>query len=98
MYGDSYEDVQHIKMADGRFVMDHPAIIKGHSNIGREMGEGGLGDSLTDSQKETLEDKANSYREKSKEEQAKGNTRKANEWAAKERDIYDQLDKQQKKE
>jgi len=96
MFGDTLDDVQHIKMENGRPILDHPAFIGALSKIGREMGEGAIGDTITETEKESLEEKANSYRSKAKEAQLKGLTNEANKWSAKELETLERIDKSEK--
>ncbi len=90
--GEDFEDFKMVQTLDQKFILDHPVLLRGLSNIGREMSEGGLGAPISDSNRESLEDKADGYREKAKAAQAKGNTAEANKWSEKERDVLEKLD------
>ncbi len=93
LFGDDFEDVKAIQDSTGKFIMDHPAFVKAFSNIGREMGEGQLAGPLSESEVESIEDRANSYREKAREAQARGKTAEANKWSAKELAELEKLDR-----
>jgi len=51
-FGDEFEDAQQLETAEGQFLLDHPMMLRYFSRIGREMSEGGLGETLTAGQKE----------------------------------------------
>jgi len=73
LLGDDYEDVRHLETTDGKYMLDHPLMVKMFAKLGREMGEGALGSVATEGEKDTLMEQANSYREKRVDAYAKGN-------------------------
>ena len=91
LLGDDYEDVRHLETTDGKYMLDHPLMVKMFAKLGREMGEGALGSVATEGEKDTLMEQANSYREKRVDAYAKGNHAEARKWDEKERLILDKL-------
>ena len=91
LLGDDYEDARHLETSDGKYMLDHPLMIKMFAKLGREMGEGALGSVATEGEKETLMEQANSYREKRMDAYAKGNHAEARKWDEKERIVRDKL-------
>src|SRR3546814_15328021 len=47
MFGDDLEELRTMETKDGRFVADHPVMLKALASIGREMGEAGIVPRLT---------------------------------------------------
>ncbi len=96
IFGDTYEDVKHIKMADGKFIMDHPAFIRAFGIVGREMTEGGVTEpTLTPTQIQSARETADSCREKRLDAMNKGNNEQARYWDEQERIALATLEKQQ---
>lgn len=91
LLGEDFEEVRHIETSDGKFVLDHPSLVRMFAKLGRDMGEGALGSVATEGEKETLMEQANSYREKRTEAHAKGNHAEARRWDEKERLVLDKL-------
>jgi len=91
VFGDMYEDVKKIETKDGKFIMDHPAIAMAFAKIGREMGEGVLGEALSDDQKDSLKDQVDTARAKRNEAHAKGNNKEARKWDQRERELLEKL-------
>ena len=92
VFGDDFDMARTIQMKDGRFLMDHPVMMKMLAEIGLEMGEGSLG-VVPEGERDTLEEQAQEFRKKADEAQAEGNRKKANEYSEKEREIYARLNK-----
>ena len=91
LLGEDFEDARHLETTDGKYILDHPLMVKMFARLGREMGEGALGSVATEGEKETLMEQANSYREKRMDAYAKGNHAEARKWDEKERTILDKL-------
>lgn len=91
VFGEMYEDVKKIETKDGKFILDHPAIAMAFAKIGREMGEGVLGEALSDDQKDSLKDQVDSARAKRNEAHAKGNNKEARKWDQRERELLEKL-------
>lgn len=72
------EDLTKIETKDGRFLMDRAEIVRMFAAIGREMSEGSLGPTLTESEKDTVDDQISGVREQVAEAQASGDTKRAN--------------------
>lgn len=72
------EDLTRIETKDGRFLMDRAEIVKMFAAIGREMSEGSIGPTLTDSEKDTVDDQIRVVREQVAEAQATGDSKRAN--------------------
>lgn len=91
IFGEMYEDVKKLETKDGKFIMDHPAIAMAFAKLGREMGEGVLGEALSDDQKDSLKDQVDTARAKRNEAHAKGNNKEARKWDQKERELLEKL-------
>lgn len=76
--GLSLDDLRKIETKDGRFLMDRAEVVKLFSIIGREMAEGSLGPSLTDGERENLEDQIRDTRKQISEAQGEGDSKRAN--------------------
>lgn len=81
--GDNLEDARKLETKDGKFIFDHPIMVKAMAKIGREMSEGGF-DAMTDSERETAEEELRGLRDQITEAQGKGETKRANELYQKE--------------
>ena len=91
LLGDDLEDAKHIETKDGKFVLDHPILVRMLSRIGREMGEGSLGETITETEREGLQSQADNAREKREEARSKGNNAEAKRWDEKERGFIRRL-------
>jgi hypothetical protein len=92
IFGDDFEEMRTLTTKSGRFVLDDPMFIKGFAQIGREMGEGNLGpSSLSENQRESLQEQADSYRAKAREANANGKTAEAQKWDQKEREVLGKI-------
>ena len=91
LLGDDFEDARYIETTDGKYVLDHPILVRMFAKLGRDMGEGALGSVATEGEKETLLEQANSYRDKRLEAHAKGNNAEARRWDEKERLILEKI-------
>lgn len=76
--GIKLDDLTQIETKDGRFLMDRSEIVRLFAIIGREMSEGSLGPTLTDSEKETIDDQIKDMRKKQDEASRSGNSKEAN--------------------
>jgi hypothetical protein len=72
------DNLTKLETKDGRFLMDRAEMVKLWAVIGREMAEGTLGPTLTESESETIEGQISDLRKHQAEAQANGNTREAN--------------------
>jgi hypothetical protein len=72
------EDLTQIETKDGRFLMDRVEIVKMFAAIGREMSEGSIGPTLTESEKDTVEDQIRGVRQQVAEAQSVGDSKRAN--------------------
>ena len=91
LLGEDFETMRHVETADGRYILDNPVLIRMFAKLGRDMGEGTLGSVATDSEKETLLEQANSYRDKRLDAHPKGNNAEARRWDEKERLILEKI-------
>ncbi len=71
-------DLKSIETKDGRFLLDRADILKVFAVVGREMAEGLLGSTLTDSEKETIGEEIIAVREQYAKAQSERNTKLAN--------------------
>jgi hypothetical protein len=81
------EDLTKIETKDGRFLLDRAEIVKLFSIIGREMDEGTLGPTLTESERETLGDQIRDVRKQIADAQSDGDSRRANQLYQKEQNL-----------
>ena len=72
------DDLTRIETKDGRFLMDRAEIVKMFAVIGREMSEGSLGPTLTESEKDTMDDQIRNIRTQTAEAQSAGDSKRAN--------------------
>lgn len=72
------DELTKIETKDGRFLMDRAEIVRMFAAIGREMSEGTIGPTLTESEKDTVEDQIRGIREKVAEAQSVGDSKLAN--------------------
>ena len=91
IFGEMYDDVKSLETKDGKFVLDHPAISMAFAKLGREMGEGVLGEALSDDQKDSLKDQVDTARSKRNEAHASGNNKEARKWDQRERELLEKL-------
>ncbi len=84
MFGDQIEEVRHMQTKDGRFVLDHPVMLRALAAAGREMAEGGLVPPMTESDAEQAQSELTMIREQIAKAQGDGNTKEANRLFAKE--------------
>lgn len=72
------DDLTKIETKDGRFLMDRAEIVRMFAAIGREMSEGSIGPTLTESEKDTVEDQIRGVRQQVAEAQSVGDSKRAN--------------------
>lgn len=72
------DELTKLETKNGRFLMDDARILRLFSVIGREMAEGTLGPTLTESELDTAEEQLGSIRKKIAEAQSAGNSKLAN--------------------
>lgn len=76
--GISTDELSKIQTKNGRFLMDDSRMLKLFSVIGREMSEGVLGSTMTESEMDTAEDQISDIRKQIAEAQSAGDSKKAN--------------------
>ena len=76
--GLNVEALTQIETKDGRFLMDRAEIVRMFAAIGREMAEGSLGPTLTDSEKDTVDEQIRGIRSQIQEAQTSGDSKRAN--------------------
>lgn len=76
--GLTLDELTKIETKDGRFLMDRAEVIRMFAAIGREMSEGSIGPTLTEGEKETLDDQIRSIRSQQAEAQSNGDSKRAN--------------------
>lgn len=54
LFGSEFEAATQLEMREGRFLLDHPAILEAFSKVGAEIRESGEGPRMGDSERETL--------------------------------------------
>lgn len=55
LFGDTIEQVREIETKDGKFVLDHPALVKVLARVGREMDEGKLGSVISEGDRDAID-------------------------------------------
>lgn len=90
--GISLDELTKIETKDGRFLMDDARMLKLFSVIGREMSEGTLGPTLTDIEKDTIQDQLSDIRKQITEAQSVGDSKKANSLYTKEQALIAKMD------
>jgi len=71
-------DMRKIETKDGRFVMDDPRMLKMFAALGREMGEGSLGGTMTEGDRETIDEQIRDLRKQTDEAKSGGDSKRAN--------------------
>lgn len=77
-FGDEFEELRALEGKDGRFLMDHPAMLKALASIGREMQEGGMAPPLSADAAEQAEEQLRDLRKKQAEAKQAGDSKRAN--------------------
>ncbi len=85
--GEDFELIQHLETKDGRFVMDHPVVIRMFAEVGREMQNAGLIQGLTGDAAEQATDQITEIRERISKAQSEGNSKEANRLFALEQEL-----------
>lgn len=86
------EELTSMETSEGRFVMDDPRMMKIFAAFGREMAEGSLGPSLSDNERNTMEETLAELRAKQSEASAKGDTKNANRYYQQEQELIAKMD------
>ena len=76
--GLNVEALTQIETKDGRFLMDRAEIVRMFAAIGREMAEGTLGPTLTESEKDTVDEQIRTVRAQIADAQSSGDSKRAN--------------------
>jgi hypothetical protein len=87
MFGEDFESAKTMEV-DGKFLLDHPTIVRMFAKVGREMSEAGLGDSMSDSEKGDVREEIETAITKRNEAQAAGRNKEAQRWSDKEQALY----------
>jgi hypothetical protein len=91
MFGADFEAAKHIEMKDGRFLLDHPVLIKAIAGIGAEMNEGRIGPSMSESQRDTLQGRIDDLQSQKFAARDKGDNRLAQKLDAEQAALYEKL-------
>lgn len=78
VFGDDFEEAKSIEMKTGKFLLDHPLMVRAFAAVGREMAEGGLVPPLDDSARDAIDDQAADLQKRINKAQADGNDKEAN--------------------
>jgi len=87
IFGEQLQDARSLETKDGKFVLDHPLMLRALAAVGREMAEGGLVPQLDAEEVEQIEEQIRDMRARSKKAQAEGDMRRANELYLKEQEL-----------
>ncbi len=77
-FGDNVEEVRHLELKDGRFVLDHPIFLRMLAKFGREMDEGKMGGVMTEGDRGGVENQIDDLQTQIEKAQARGDGSKAN--------------------
>ena len=86
------EELTMMQTSEGRFVMDHPHMMKIFAAFGREMAEGSLGPSMTESERGTMQDQLVELRARMSDASQKGDTKTANRLYQEEQGLIAKMD------
>ena len=76
--GVNLEELTTMETSNGRFLMDDPRMVRIFAAFGREMAEGSLGPTLTDGERDTMQEQLTELRSKMEAASQKGNSKEAN--------------------
>ena len=85
--GVNVDDLNRIEMGDGKFLMDRAEVIRLFAVVGREMGEGNLGPTLTNSERETVDEQVRDVRKQIEEAKSEGDSKRANQLYQREQEL-----------
>lgn len=85
------EDIGSLELKNGMLLGSHPAFMKGSAEIGRRIGEGVIHVPLGSDAASSLEEQADTYRQKRVEAQQKGDHAGAQKWDKMEREALAKL-------
>lgn len=77
-FGTTFEEARQIETKSGRFLLDHPLMVKAFAVIGREMGEDKLGPELSADEKQSAQNKMDDLSRQKHEAYRKGDRSLAN--------------------
>lgn len=89
--GVNLEELKFLQTSNGRFLMDDPRMMKIFSVFGREMSEGSLGPTLTEGQRDTMQDQLSEIRDKITTASIKGDSKAANRFYQAEQKLIAQM-------
>ncbi len=89
--GVDLDELKKVKLDNGNFLLDDARMLKIFANIGRDMSEGTLGPTLTESESESIQEEIEGIRAKISEAQDKGDSKKANKLYEKEQALIARL-------
>jgi len=92
IYGDRLTDARALQTRDGRFVMDHPLMVEAFATIGREMGEDRIGPTVSDGEKQTIQQEIDELQKQRVAAETRGDSKTAQQLAEKQRVLYARLD------
>lgn len=90
--GISIDEMSKIETKEGRLLLDDARMLKLFAIVGREMAEGSLGSTMTESEKETASEQLSELRQQISAAQAAGDSKKANRLYQKEQALIAKMD------
>lgn len=87
MFGDQIDEVRAMQTKDGRFILDHPVMLRALAATGREMAEGGLVPPMSADAAEQAQSEVDAVRVQIRAAQDKGDTKEANRLFGKEQEL-----------
>ncbi|HDZ37855.1 MAG TPA: hypothetical protein ENH62_06165 [Marinobacter sp.] len=88
IFKEEIDEIRKLETKDGRFILDHPAIIKMLAGYGREMEEGRLGNIMTDGELNDNDAQINAIQKKIEEATNSGDRELANRLYQEEQELY----------
>jgi hypothetical protein len=91
MFGDQFDEARHLETKDGRFLLDHPMMLRALATAGREMAESGLVPPMSADAQEQAQGELDDLRARIAKAQSENNTREANRLYQKEQEMIGKM-------
>jgi hypothetical protein len=94
LFGEHLDVMRNTETSDGRYLLDHPHMLRALARLGKEMVEGGLGGAVSTDERDTLAEQRDEARVKRNAALQAGNHAEARQWDAREREIIAKMNGQ----
>ncbi len=91
LFGSDYEAARQLEDRAGRFILDHPIMMRLLASVGREMGEGELGSVLADRDRSSVQEQIDALQSQKMDALQQGDHEQANTFDARQADLYRRL-------